>query len=132
MAEQISIGLPAANFMRYPFPTATSPQLIPSGWNPAMPIVFTSTDHTNTTHTFMSRSSSPSISNTPSRSSSPSAKGRPLSAPFSRSPQMSGAIPHQPTSLPLPQTNVDPFVDIKDSPNLRINTVPNFTPEQVR
>lgn len=97
-----------------------------------MSIVFAPNDHTNTTHTFMSRSSSPSISNTPSRSSSPSAKGRPLSAPFPRSPQMSGALPHQPASLPLPQTTVDPFSEIKDSPNLPINPVANFTPEEVR
>lgn len=129
LAEQISL-VPGTNFVRYPFAATTSPQLIPNAWSTAVPIVFTTTEHTNTTHTFMSRSSSPSISNTPSRSSSPSAKGRPLSAPFSRSPQISGNVSQQPASLPLPQTN-DPFIDCKESPNLRINPVPNITPEQL-
>ncbi len=125
MAEQISIGLPPHNFVRFPFHAGP--------WNPAIPIVFTTTEQTNTTHSLMSRSSSPSLSNSPSRSSSP-AKVRPLSAPFIRSPQIAGPIPHQPTSLPLPQPNLDPFGEMlnKDMPALSMNAVPNYASEQVR
>lgn len=125
IAEQISIGLPPPNFVRFPFPAAA--------WNPAIPIVFTTTEQTNTTQSFMSRSSSPSLSNSPSRSSSPSAKVRPLSAPFIRSPQMVVPITHQPTSLPLPQTNIDPFGEIinKDMSGVPVNTVHSYASEQV-
>lgn len=127
--EQINI-LPTHNYMRIPYaPTWNGAAAIPG-----MGIVLTTTEQTATTHTsFLSRSSSPSISNTPSRSSSPSAKARPLSAPFVRSPQLTGLLPHQPASLPLPHTTVDPFAEMvnKDSSPLPVNAPPTFSSEQV-
>lgn len=127
LAEQMSIGLPPPNFVRFPF--AATP------WSAAgIPIVFTTNEPTNTTsHSFVSRSSSPSLSSSPTRSSSPSAKVvRPLSAPFARSPQMGGPVP-QPASLPMPPTAADPFAEMvaKEVPTVAA-VLPNFASEQVR